>query len=213
MAQVRFVAARATSPDGITTLQQLGAGQKFASGYTTQIIACRPRSSGTVRLKDTDPKSAPKVEGLHLSDPADVVTLREGIKLGRTLLAAKSFDRYRDGEVYPTAEVQSDEQIDAYVRNTVHSANALTGSCRMGSVEDPRAVLDPEMRVHGVGSLRVVDASAMPHIIGGQTCGPTIMMAEKGADMVLHQRAAIQAYKEQAAAYMATASTSTSIPA
>jgi len=203
--QVRFVAARAMSPDGITTLQQLGSGAKFSSGYTTQIIACRPRSAGTVRLKSADPQSHPKLEGLHLSDEADIVTLREGIKLGRKLLGAKSFDRYRDDEVYPGAAVQSDEEIDAYIRKTVHSANALVGSCRMGHADDPLAVLDPEMRVRGVGSLRVVDASAMPHIIGGQTCAPTIMMAEKAADMVLRQRAEIKAYSEQAQAYLAAA--------
>jgi len=75
----------------------------------------------------------------------------------------------------------------------------------MGHADDPLAVLDPEMRVRGVGSLRVVDASAMPHIIGGQTCAPTIMMAEKAADMVLRQRAEIKAYSEQAQAYLAAA--------
>ena len=99
-------------------------------------------------------------------------------------------------QVYPSPSVQSDAEIDEYVRRTVHSANALTGSCRMGHDNDPNAVLDPEMRVRGIGSLRVIDASAMPHIIGGQTCGPTIMMAEKGADMVLRQRAALRSYSD-----------------
>jgi len=201
--QVRFVAARAMSPDGITTLQQLGAGAKFLSGYTTQIIACRPQSTGLVRLRSSDPLAQPMLQDVHLSDDADVATLREGIKLGRQLLAAKSFDQYRDEEVYPGVAVQSDEDIDAYVRKTTHSANALVGSCRMGRVDDQAAVLDPEMRVRGVGSLRVVDASAMPHIIGGQTCGPTIMMAEKAADLVLRQRAEINAYMQQAQAYLA----------
>jgi choline dehydrogenase-like flavoprotein len=201
--QVRFVAARAMSPDGITTLQQLGAGAKFLSGYTTQIISCRPQSTGLVRLRSSDPLAQPMLQDVHLSDDADVATLREGIKLGRQLLAAKSFDQYRDEEVYPGVAVQSDEDIDAYVRKTTHSANALVGSCRMGRVDDQAAVLDPEMRVRGVGSLRVVDASAMPHIIGGQTCGPTIMMAEKAADLVLRQRAEINAYMQQAQAYLA----------
>jgi choline dehydrogenase-like flavoprotein len=138
--------------------------------------------------------------------------------------------RFRAEEVYPSPSIADDDDIDNYIRNTVHSANALTGSCRMGSVgpcprtcvtpsrchrdvlscsaphgsrpqaNDPAAVLDSEMRVRGVGSLRVIDASAMPHIIGGQTCAPTIMMAEKGADLVLHQRSAIRAYSAQAAA-------------
>lgn len=140
--------------------------------------------------------------------------------------------------MYPSPSIATDDEIDEYIRKTVHSANALTGSCRMGSVQlcssnpqkipssrlndgiclirrcllrpqasDAAVVLDPEMRVRGVGSLRVIDASAMPHIIGGQTCAPTIMMAEKGADMVLHQRAVIRAYSAQAAAAASYAST------
>ena len=81
------------------------------------------------------------------------------------------------------------------------TGNALTGSCRMGPDSDSSAVLDPELRVRGVGSLRVIDASAMPHIVGGQTCAPTIMIAEKGADMVLRQRAVLKSYT-QAASFM-----------
>ena len=106
-------------------------------------------------------------------------------------------------QVYPSPSVQSDAEIDDYVRRTVHSANALTGSCRMGHDNDPNAVLDPEMRVRGIGSLRVIDASAMPHIVGGQTCAPTIMMAEKGADLVLRQRAALRSYSQHAQMMMA----------
>ena len=96
--QVRFVAARATSADGITTLQKLGAGAKFPSGYTTQIIACRPRSAGRVRLSSSDPLSKPLLEDVHLSNDADLVTLREGIKLGRRMCNCASFDQFRDEE-------------------------------------------------------------------------------------------------------------------
>ena len=195
--QVRFIAARAMSADGISTLEKLGAGDKFYSGYTTQIIAARPKSSGRVRLRSADPMAKPVLENIHLSNEADVATLREGIKLGRKICQAPAFDSYRTEEVYPSAAVQSDAEIDAFCKQTVHSANALTGSCRMGGDNDGRAVLDPELRVRGVGSLRVIDASAMPHIIGGQTCAPVIMMAEKGADMVLRQRAALKSYSLQ----------------
>jgi len=198
--QVRFIAARAMSPDGISTLEKMGAGERMQPGYTTQIIAIRPQSAGRVRLRSADPMDKPVLENVHLSDDADVATLREGIKLGRKLCQCPEFEPYRDAEVYPSAAVQSDDEIDSYVRATVHSANALTGSCRMGHDSDPNAVLDPELRVRGIGSLRVIDASAMPHIIGGQTCAPTIMMAEKGADMVLRQRAALRSYSQHAAA-------------
>ena len=200
---MRFIAARAMSADGISTLEKMGAGEKMASGYTTQIIAIRPNSAGRVRLRSADPMDKPVVENLHLSSEGDVATLREGIKLGRKLCTAPAFDGYRTEEVYPSQAVQSDDEIDSYIRSTVHSANALTGSCRMGQDADPNAVLDPEMRVRGIGSLRVIDASAMPHIIGGQTCAPTIMMAEKGADMVLRQRAALRSYSAHARALAA----------
>ena len=198
--QVRFVAARALSADGISTLEKMGAGVKMASGFTTQIIAVRPKSAGSVRLRSADPFAKPLIENVHLNDAADVSTLREGIKLGRKMCKSSAFDAYRAEEVYPTSAVQTDEEIEAYIRATVHSGNALVGSCRMGREDDPKAVLDPELRVKGVGSLRVVDASAMPHIVGGQTCAPTIMIAEKGADLVLRQRAILNSYSQQAQA-------------
>jgi choline dehydrogenase len=91
--QVRFVAARATSADGISTLQKLGGGEVFRPGFTTQIVACRPRSAGRVRLRSADPSAKPIIEGVHLSDGADVVTLREGIKLGRKMCNARAFDK------------------------------------------------------------------------------------------------------------------------
>jgi len=202
--QVRFIAARAESADGISTLQKMGRGERLHSGYTTQIVACRPQSKGRVRLRNADPLCKPLLEDLHLSSEEDVGTLREGIKLGRKLCCAQSFDQYRTDEVFPSAAVSTDDEIDDFIRSSVHSANALTGSCRMGRNDDEGAVLDAEMRVRGIGSLRVVDASAMPCIIGGQTCAPTIMMAEKGADMVLSQRAALRRYAAEAeAAYVA----------
>jgi len=196
--QVRFIAARAMSADGISTLEKFGSGQRAKSGYTTQIIAVRPKSAGSVKLRSADPLAKPLLLDVHLSDEADVKTLREGIKLGRKLATAPSFDQYREEEVYPSPAVQSDADIESYVRSSVHSGNALTGSCRMGRDGDAGAVLDPELRVRGVGSLRVIDASAMPHIIGGQTAAPTYMIAEKGADLVLRQRAILKSYSQQA---------------
>jgi len=202
--QIRFVAARSLSADGIGTLKKFGAGAKLKSGFTTQIIACRPRSEGRVRLRSTDPLAKPEVEGVYLGDDADMATLRAGIRLGREIAAASSFDQYRGAEVYPSSAVSSDDELDAYIRSSVHSGNALTSSCRIGADGDKRAVLDAQLRVRGVGSLRVCDASAMPHIIGGQTCAPTIMLAEKAADMVLAQRAALQAPAKEPAPPAAT---------
>jgi len=138
--------------------------------------------------RSADPFAKPIIEGIHLGAAEDVASLRHGIRLGRQVCAAAAFDEYRGEEVFPGAAVQSDEQIDEYIRSSVHSANALTSSCRMGDPSDPAAVLDSHLRVRGVGGLRVADASAMPRIIGGQTQAPTYMLAERAADILLHAR-------------------------
>ena len=172
----------------------MGAGTKMKPGFTTQIIACRPKSVGTVRLRTADPFAKPLIENVHLSDAegADIATLREGIKLGRKICKESVFDPYRGEEVYPGPAVQTDSEIEEIIRGSVHSGNALIGTCRMGRDDDSHAVLDSELRVRGVGALRVIDASAMSAITGGQTCAPTIMIAEKGADLVLRQRAILE---------------------
>jgi choline dehydrogenase-like flavoprotein len=182
----------------MSALEKVAQGGRTKSGFTFQVLACRPESKGRVRLRDSSPFSKPVLEGLYLSgtDGADLLTLREGIKLGRKLSRTSAFDDLRGEELFPGAAVSSDEEIDQYIRSSIHSANALTGSCRMGHESDALAVLDPELRVRGVQSLRVVDASAMPRIIGGQTAAPTIMLAEKAADMILAERARTRARLE-----------------
>jgi len=175
----------------MNTLEKVGTGGDTKPGFTFQLLACRPESRGRVRLRDRNPLSKPLLEGLYLSAPdaADLTTLREGIKLSRKVCQAEAFEGVRGEEIYPGLAVRSDEDIEQYIRSTIHSANALTSSCRMGGDDDPLAVLDPQLRVRGVASLRVVDASAMPQIIGGQTAAPTIMLAEKAADLIIQQRA------------------------
>eukprot|EP00316_Scyphosphaera_apsteinii_P023312 CAMPEP_0119320326 /NCGR_PEP_ID=MMETSP1333-20130426/52130_1 /TAXON_ID=418940 /ORGANISM="Scyphosphaera apsteinii, Strain RCC1455" /LENGTH=577 /DNA_ID=CAMNT_0007327023 /DNA_START=162 /DNA_END=1898 /DNA_ORIENTATION=- len=189
--QIRFVAARAMSKSGMSTLTKMGGGSRMRPGFTAQLLACRPKSQGRVRLQSDDPLAKPLLEDLYLSAPSedDIATLREGIKMARKLLRSSEFNEYRAAEAYPGEEVRSDEQIEQYIRDSVHSANALTSSCRMGAADDPMAVLDSQLRVRGVQALRVCDASAMPHIIGGQTCAPTIMIAEKAADLILGAKA------------------------
>jgi len=187
--QLRFVPERSMSPDGMNSLQKMGGGSVAKSGFTFQLLACRPQARGRVRLRDANPLSKPLVEGLYLSQgTADLATLREGIKLGRRVCQTKAFAAVRGAELYPGADVVSNEAIEQYVRTTIHSANALTGSCRMGAAADPLAVLDPQLRVRGVRALRVIDASAIPQIPGGQTCAPTVMIAEKAADAILNAR-------------------------
>jgi len=207
--QLRFVPEAAMSPDGMNTLEKVGTGGATKPGFTFQLLACRPESRGRVRLRDANPSSKPLVEGLYLSAPgaADLATLREGIKLGRKICKATAFDAFRGEETYPGSAVRSDEDIEQYIRSTIHSANALTSSCRMGSDGDTLAVLDPELRVRGVASLRVVDASAMPQIIGGQTAAPTIMLAEKAADLIVQQRARQRASADSQMQFVPTPAT------
>lgn len=187
--QMRFVPERSMSPDGMNSLVKMGSGNVAKAGFTFQLLACRPQARGRVRLRDADPFSKPLVENLYLSHgTSDLATLREGIKFGRSVCQAGAFDGVRGKEIFPGEAVQSDADIERYVRDTLHSANALTGSCRMGAANDPLAVLDPQLRVRGVRGLRVVDASAIPKITGGQTVAPTIMIAEKAADHILQAR-------------------------
>ena len=106
-------------------------------GYSFQSIVARPKSrdAGRVRLASADPTDKPKVEAGYLSDPADLATLRAGIKLGRELSASAAFERFGPNvETFPGADVRTDEQIDEYIRGTLHTSNALVGTCKMGRV-------------------------------------------------------------------------------
>ena len=119
-----------------------------------------------------------------MSNPADLKTLREGIKLGRQLGNRPEWGEYLGEEVYPGIDVQTDDEIDEYIKNTLHTANALTGTCKMGTGKD--AVVTPDLRVIGVEGVRVADSSTLPTIPGGQTGTPTVMIAERAAAFILN---------------------------
>ena len=123
------------------------------------------------------------IDGGYLSHPDDLATLREGIKLGRALGRRPEWKEYLGEEVYPGPSVQTDDQIDEYIKNTLHTANALTGTCRMGTGKD--AVVGPDLRVKGVNGVRVCDSSVIPVIPGGQTGTPTVMVADRAASFIL----------------------------
>jgi choline dehydrogenase len=111
--------------------------------------------------------------------------MRACVRLTREIFAQPAFDRYRGREIQPGSEVQTDEQIDAFVRNKVESAYHPSCSCKMGSREDRMAVVDPDTRVYGLEGLRIVDSSIMPAVTTGNLNAPTIMLAEKAADHIL----------------------------
>jgi choline dehydrogenase-like flavoprotein len=152
--------------------------------------ALRPRSRGTIRLKSADPADKPAIHANYLSD-ADGYDLRmlvEGVKLSREIFATPPFAAYRGAEIFPGADVRSESDVVAFIRRKAETIYHPVGTCRMGV--DEHAVVDSELRVRGIEGLRVVDASVMPCLPGGNTNAPTIMIAEQAADFILGARAA-----------------------
>jgi len=147
----------------------------------------RPTSRGTVRLKSADPRQAPEIRFNYMQTDQDRREFRAGIKLTREIFAQAAFDPYRGPELAPGPEVKTDAEIDAHLRRKAESAYHPSCTCKMGLVTDPLAVVDDAGRVHGLESLRVVDASIMPNVVSGNLNAPTIMMAERLADSILGQ--------------------------
>lgn len=152
-------------------------------GFQVVLNAAQPKSVGSVRLRSADPAAAPLIDLGFLSDPEDVRVLRTGIRQVREMFAQPALDGFRGSEYAPGAEVTSDADLDAYIRANVNSIYHPVGTCKMGS--DPMAVVDTELRVRGMAGLRVVDASVMPDIPSGNTNFPTMMIAERAADLIL----------------------------
>mmetsp|Transcript_93539 Transcript_93539/g.147136 ORF Transcript_93539/g.147136 Transcript_93539/m.147136 type:complete len:581 (-) Transcript_93539:234-1976(-) len=183
--QMRFLAARAVTADGMNSFTTFKNTVNHPDGFSFQSIAVRPQSRGRVTLAGSDPNLKPIVETGFCTNKNDLATMREGLRLGRRIAQQPAFQEYIGKEVFPGVEVQTDAQLDAYIRESVHTANAIVGTCRMGQATDRLAVCDPEMRVHGVRGLRVCDSSVMPKLPGGQSGACTVMIAEKAADFLL----------------------------
>jgi choline dehydrogenase len=167
----------AVAYDGSTLAQE--------HGFQAHVGPMRSKSRGWVRLASPDPFEKPKIQFNYLSEPDDWTEMRACVRLTREIFAQPAFDRYRGRELQPGAVVQTDEQIDAFVRAKVESAYHPSCCCKMGAPGDPGAVVDPQARVLGLEGLRVVDSSIMPSITTGNLNAPTIMLAEKAADHIL----------------------------
>ncbi len=154
-------------------------------GFQAHVGPMRSKSRGWVRLASADPRDKPRLFFNYMSHRDDWTEMRACVRLTREIFAQPSFDRYRGREIQPGEEVVSDEAIDAFIRAKVESAFHPSCTCKMGSPEDPMAVVDPQTRVIGVEGLRVVDASIMPSITTGNLNAPTIMIGEKAADHIL----------------------------
>jgi choline dehydrogenase len=153
------------------------------SGLTCPVIVLRPESRGTVRIKSADPLASPAIQPNYLSAAKDRDTTVAGIRALRSIMAAPAIAPFIAAEHEPGAACASDDDLLDYVRRRGSTVYHPTSTCRMGS--DPTAVVDARLRVRGFEKLRVVDASIMPALVSGNTNAPTIMIAEKGADMIL----------------------------
>lgn len=142
----------------------------------------RPESVGRVWLASQNPQDAPRILSNFLKDETDRVALREGVRICRALAASEAFRPFIDRELGPSPDMQSDEEIDAYVRATVEPIFHPCGTCRMG--EDDAAVLDPQLRFRGLEGLRVVDASVMPDHIGSTINAAVVAIAERASDLI-----------------------------
>ena len=153
-------------------------GHAFSIGATL----LHPFSRGDIRLRSNNPLDAPAIRGNYFSDERDMKVMLEGVKTARALALTKAFSGYRGSELLPGADTKDDSAFRAHIAKVTETLYHPAGTCKMG--QDAAAVVDSELRVHGVEGLRVVDASIMPTVTGGNTNAPTIMIAEKAADLI-----------------------------
>src|SRR5262249_28662697 len=154
----------------------------YADGYGIRPTILHPDSRGEILLPSADPRDPPRIVYNFFSAPSDLPRLREGFKRARDVAYQKPMTPFRGAETSPGEHVQSDADIDAFIRRTAITAHHPCGACPMGS--PPASVLDPQMRVRGVERLRVVDASAMPDLVSAHINACVLMMAEKASDMI-----------------------------
>ena len=159
-------------------------GRRLSWGYGLTLHVCDllPKSRGRISLATPDPMAAPRIEANYLDHADDLPTLLNGLKIARSFLQAPALARHIARETLPGPSVATDVQLEAFIRARAETIYHPVGTCRMGT--DPMAVTTPELRVHGLTGLRVVDASVMPRLIGGNTNAPTIMIAERAADLL-----------------------------
>jgi choline dehydrogenase len=153
-------------------------------GFQAHVGPMQSKSRGWVRLTSADPAAPPRIQFNYMSHEDDWAEMRACVRLTREIFAQPAFERFYSHEINPGAGVTTDADIDAFVKEKMQSGYHPCGTCRMGASNDPLAVVDPQTRVVGTEALRVIDASIMPSITNGNLNAPTIMIAEKAADLV-----------------------------
>jgi choline dehydrogenase-like flavoprotein len=154
----------------------------FGHGYSCHVCLLRPKSRGSVMLQGKDPLAAPLIDPAFLTDRDDMDRLIRGFKLTRSILSQPALTSFLGQELPELAQAKTDFQIEQFIRDHADTIYHPAGSCRMGP--GPIDVVDSGLRVHGLAGLRVVDASIMPRLVGGNTNAPVIMIAEKAADLI-----------------------------
>ena len=161
-------------------------GRNRLKGHGMTIHACplRPKSLGEIRLRTSDPNDPPAMSARYLTDPYDVKMMIECVRLTREIFSQDAFKSEVDKEIHPGSDATSDEDILDFIRRKAETIYHPIGTCKMG--QDDMAVVTPQLAVHGLEGLHVIDASVMPTLVSGNTNAPTIMIAEKAADMLLN---------------------------
>lgn len=156
-----------------------------AHGFQAHVGPMRSKSRGSVTLRSPDPKSKPVIRFNYMSHPDDWTEFRHCVRLTREIFGQAAFDPYRGKELSPGSHVQSDDELDAFIRDHAESAYHPCGTCKMGRADDAMSVVDPECRVIGIEGLRVADSSIFPRVTNGNLNAPSIMTGEKAADHIL----------------------------
>jgi choline dehydrogenase-like flavoprotein len=185
--------SRDRSPDiqfhlGLGSGIEAGMAKLNNAGVTLNTAYLRPRSRGTVRLSSADPAAAPLLDPNYWSDPHDRDMAIKGLRLARDIIGAPAMRRYVQSEILPGSRANSDQELFEYACANAKTDHHPVGTCRMGAASDPDSVVTSDLRLIGLEGLRVVDASVMPFVPSCNTNAPTIMVAEKAADMIIQSR-------------------------
>jgi choline dehydrogenase len=169
------------------SLERFGEPLHSFPAFTASVCDLRPQSRGRIDIRSADPQEAPLIQPNYLSHPEDLRVAADAIRLTRRIVSAPALQGFKPVEYLPGASLQSEKQLQQAAAKIGTTIFHPVGTCRMGN--DGDAVVDAQLRVHGVPGLRIADASIMPRITSGNTCSPTLMIAEKAAQLILNSKA------------------------